>query len=62
MTSHWLPRFVPGIGRRADRCSREAAEACLAHAVGGAAELAYKRTDFLEKRRAPMEAWATFCR
>jgi integrase len=40
---------------------REVVEACLAHAVGDGAELAYKRTDFLEKRRALMEAWATYC-
>lgn len=39
---------------------REVVEACLAHAVGDAAELAYKRLDFLEKRRAVMVAWATF--
>jgi len=40
---------------------REVVEACLAHAIGDEAELAYKRTDFLEKRRALMEAWAAFC-
>ncbi len=40
---------------------REVVEACLAHAMGDAAELAYKRTDFLERRREVMEAWAAFC-
>jgi integrase len=40
---------------------REVVEACLAHAMGDAAELAYKRTDFLERRREVMEAWATHC-
>jgi integrase len=39
---------------------REVVEACLAHAVGDGAELAYKRTDFLEKRRALMETWAKY--
>ncbi len=39
---------------------REVVEACLAHAVGDAAELAYKRSDFLEKRRAVMQNWWTF--
>ena len=29
----------------------EIVEACLAHATGGAVELAYRRTAFLEKRR-----------
>ena len=37
---------------------REVVEACLAHAIGDGAELAYKRTDFLEKRRSLMEQWA----
>jgi integrase len=39
---------------------REIAEASLAHAVGGAVEVAYRRGDALEKRRALMEAWAAF--
>ena len=38
--------------------SREVIEACLAHSVGSDVELAYKRTDFLEKRRDLMAAWA----
>jgi integrase len=40
---------------------REVAEAALAHVVGDATERAYRRGDALEKRRALMEAWATFC-
>ncbi|MEP7241519.1 MAG: integrase arm-type DNA-binding domain-containing protein [Devosia sp.] len=40
---------------------REVVEACLAHALGDDAELAYKRTDFLEKRRDVMQAWAAHC-
>lgn len=40
---------------------REVAEAALAHAVGDAVERAYRRGDALEKRRALMEAWATYC-
>lgn len=39
---------------------REIAEQALAHRLGDAAELAYKRGDFLEKRRALMEAWAAY--
>jgi integrase len=39
---------------------REVVEACLAHAVGDAAELAYKRSDFLEKRRKVMQGWEGF--
>lgn len=37
---------------------REVVEACIAHAVGDGAELAYKRTDFLDKRRGLMEQWS----
>ena len=40
---------------------REIAEAALAHAVGNAVELAYRRGDALEKRRALMQAWADYC-
>ncbi|WP_170545342.1 tyrosine-type recombinase/integrase [Ruegeria arenilitoris] len=36
----------------------EVAETCLGHVVGGAVERSYKRTDFLEQRRALMEKWA----
>ena len=48
----------------AGECSdvpREVAEAALAHTVGNAAELAYRRGDALEKRRALMEDWAAYC-
>jgi len=41
--------------------AREIAEAALAHVVGDKAEQAYRRGDALEKRRALMEAWATWC-
>jgi integrase len=40
---------------------REAAEMALAHAVGDATELAYRRGDLFEKRKRLMEAWATYC-
>ena len=39
----------------------EVAEAALAHTVPSAVERAYKRTDFFEKRRKLMEAWASYC-
>ena len=39
---------------------REIAEFALAHVEGSAAELAYRRTDYFEKRRALMEEWATY--
>jgi integrase len=40
---------------------REIAEQALAHTTGGAVEQAYRRGDALEKRRALMQAWASFC-
>lgn len=39
----------------------EVAEAALAHRVGDAVELAYRRCDALEKRRDLMNAWASYC-
>jgi integrase len=41
--------------------SGEVAEAALAHAIPNKVEAAYRRTDFLEKRRKLMDAWATYC-
>ena len=41
---------------------REVAEAALARVAGDQTELAYRRGDALEKRRALMEAWATYLR
>jgi integrase len=40
---------------------REIAEEALAHKVGDNTELAYRRSDAIEKRRALMEAWCAFC-
>lgn len=39
----------------------EVAEAALAHAIPNKVEAAYRRTDFLEKRRALMNDWGEFC-
>jgi integrase len=40
---------------------REVAEAALSHVIGDKAEQAYRRGDALEKRRALMAAWASYC-
>ena len=40
---------------------REIAEAALAHTLENKVEAAYRRTDFLAKRRDLMNAWADFC-
>jgi integrase len=39
----------------------EVAEAALAHAIPNRVEAAYRRTNFLEKRRDLMERWGRFC-
>jgi integrase len=39
---------------------RELAEHALGHAVGSAIELAYRRSDALERRRSLMDAWSRF--
>lgn len=40
---------------------REIAEAALAHTLENKVEAAYRRTDFLAKRRALMDQWANYC-
>lgn len=40
----------------------EIAEAALAHAVANKVEAAYRRTDFLDKRRMLMRDWSDFCK
>jgi integrase len=40
---------------------RDVAEAALAHTESNKVEAAYKRTDFFEKRRRLMDAWADYC-
>jgi integrase len=39
----------------------EVAEAALAHVIPNRVEAAYRRTDFLEKRRELMKRWGVFC-
>lgn len=38
--------------------THEVAESCLAHVVGGSVERAYRRTDYLDQRKAVMARWA----
>ena len=40
---------------------RDMAEQALAHTIPNAVEAAYRRGDMLEKRRAMMQDWASFC-
>jgi len=39
----------------------EVAEAALAHTIPNRVEAAYRRTDFLQKRKSLMDDWADFC-
>lgn len=39
---------------------REVAELCLAHEVGSTVELAYQRSEMVERRRVLMEGWASW--
>ena len=58
-TTHgWRSTFRDWCGEAG--VAREVAEACLAHRVGNAAELAYSRSDLLERRRPVMQAWAEY--
>jgi integrase len=41
--------------------AREIIEECLAHRTGDATELAYQRSDIVEKRRQLMQLWADYC-
>jgi integrase len=40
---------------------KEVADKALAHKIPNAVEAAYRRTDFFNKRRVLMEAWARHC-
>lgn len=44
-----------------DGVDRDVAEAALAHRAGNQVELAYRRTDLFERRRAVMERWGEYC-
>ncbi len=52
--------FRDWAAEKTDAPPREIAEFCLAHIVGEGAELAYRRTDYFEKRRVLMQDWANY--
>ena len=61
ITSHGFRSTFRDWAGEATSYPREVCEAALAHAVGDAVELAYRRGDALEKRRVLMCDWATYC-
>ncbi len=60
ITSHGFRSTFRDWAGEVTNYPREVCEAALAHAVGNAVELAYRRGDALEKRRALMNDWATY--
>jgi integrase len=61
ITSHGFRSTFRDWAGESTQFPREICEAALAHAVGNAVELAYRRGDALEKRRALMIAWGEYC-
>jgi integrase len=61
ITTHGFRSTFRDWAGEATHHPREICEAALAHAVGDRVELAYRRGDALEKRRALMCDWASFC-
>ena len=61
ITSHGFRSTFRDWAGEATSHPREVCEAALAHAVGDAVELAYRRGDALEKRRVLMCDWADYC-
>ena len=61
VTVHGFRSSLSTWAREQTHFPREVVEASLAHTVGNAVERAYARTDFFDKRRDLMNAWARFC-
>lgn len=60
-TPHGFRSSFRDWAAEATNFQREVVEQCLAHPVGNSVERAYQRGDVLKKRRAVLEAWASFC-
>jgi integrase len=61
VTAHGFRSGFRDWAGEATEFPREIVEAALAHVVGGPVERAYRRGDALERRRAVMDAWASYC-
>ena len=62
-TGRLVPHGIRSIGRswmEDHGIAFNAAEACLAHSAGSMTVQAYQRSDLLDERRAPMQAWCDF--
>jgi len=61
ITSHGFRSTFRDWAGEQTNFAREICEDALAHRIGNAVEEAYRRGDFLDKRRKLMEAWARHC-
>ncbi len=61
VTPHGMRSTMRDWAAEATTFQREVAEAALAHKLRDKTEAAYQRGDFLEKRRAFMAAWGSYC-
>jgi integrase len=61
VTAHGFRSSFRDWAAEATNFPREVAEAALAHAVESRVEVAYRRSDLLDKRRKMMEQWAWHC-
>ena len=59
-TPHGLRTSFRTWAAECSEVPREIAEHALAHVEGSASELAYRRTDYFERRRVLMEQWADY--
>lgn len=60
-TAHGFRSLFKDWAAEETDCAREVVEDALAHVIWSSTERAYRRGDFLEKRRTLMETWADFC-
>jgi integrase len=61
VTTHGMRASFKTWASERTHAAREVVEACLAHTISDALEAAYRRGDFLDKRRRLMTAWADYC-
>ena len=61
VTAHGFRSALPRLVRKRDKLPARDRRAGAGARDGGAVELAYRRGDALEKRRALMKAWGRFC-
>ncbi len=53
----WLSFILRDWLAEATSAPHDVAETCLGHVTGSSVERAYRRTDYLDQRRALMERW-----